>query len=36
MMKMPNLSSRMSELTAAVPRPLIANLPERVVKYNER
>ena len=36
MMKMPNLSSRMSELTAAVLRPLIANLPERVVKYNER
>jgi dTDP-4-amino-4,6-dideoxygalactose transaminase len=33
---MPNLSCRMSELTAACMRPLIASLPERVVKYNER
>lgn len=33
---MPNLSCRMNELTAAVLRPLIANLPERIVQYNTR
>lgn len=32
----PNLSVRMSELTAAVMRPLIKNLPERVIQYNAR
>jgi len=36
MLETPNLSVRMSELTAAVMRPLIANLPERVVQYNKR
>mmetsp|Transcript_17293 Transcript_17293/g.41355 ORF Transcript_17293/g.41355 Transcript_17293/m.41355 type:complete len:486 (-) Transcript_17293:162-1619(-) len=36
MLSVPNLSCRMSELTAAVMRPLIKNLPERVVRYNER
>jgi len=36
MLTSPNLSCRMSELTAAVMRPLIRNLPERVDRYNER
>jgi len=36
MLSTPNLSCRMSELTAAVMRPLIANLPERVERYNAR
>merc|ERR1719263_133980 len=36
MAEMPNLSTRMNEVTAAVMRPLIANLPERVGKYNAR
>jgi dTDP-4-amino-4,6-dideoxygalactose transaminase len=36
MLEMPNLSVRMSELTAAVARPLIRNLPERVEQYNRR
>lgn len=36
MVSMPNLSCRMSELTAAVLRPLIRTLPERVVDYNTR
>merc|ERR1712072_994707 len=34
MMTTPNLSMRMTELTAACARPLIANLPSRVVEYN--
>lgn len=34
--KMPNLSVRMNEMTAACMRPLIRNLPERVVQYNKR
>jgi dTDP-4-amino-4,6-dideoxygalactose transaminase len=36
MAEMPNLSTRMNEVTAAVMRPLIKNLPERVAKYNAR
>lgn len=36
MLSVPNLSCRMSELTAAVLRPLIANLPDRVLEYNRR
>jgi dTDP-4-amino-4,6-dideoxygalactose transaminase len=36
MMTTPNLSMRMMELTAACVRPLIANLPARVVEYNRR
>ncbi len=36
MMTMPNLSVRMSELTAAVMRPLIHNLEDRVHDYNRR
>jgi dTDP-4-amino-4,6-dideoxygalactose transaminase len=36
MMTMPNLSVRMSELTAAVMRPLIRNLESRVTEYNNR
>jgi len=36
MMTVPNLSSRMSEVTAACIIPLIKNLPERINKYNER
>jgi len=36
MMTMPNLSCRMSELTAAVMRPLIRNLEDRVGDYNRR
>jgi dTDP-4-amino-4,6-dideoxygalactose transaminase len=36
MMEMPNLSCRMNEVTAACVRPLIANLDERVVQYNDR
>mmetsp|Transcript_14316 Transcript_14316/g.21601 ORF Transcript_14316/g.21601 Transcript_14316/m.21601 type:complete len:282 (+) Transcript_14316:1-846(+) len=36
MLKYPNLSCRMSELTAAVARPLLANLPSRVITYNAR
>lgn len=34
--KMPNLSVRMNEMTAACMRPLIRNLPERVMQYNKR
>jgi len=36
MAEMPNLSTRMNEVTAAVMRPLIKNLPERVGRYNAR
>lgn len=36
MLAEPNLSVRMSEVTAAVLRPLLKNLPERVVEYNRR
>merc|ERR1739848_515545 len=36
MAEMPNLSCRMNEVTAAVMRPLIANLPQRVEAYNRR
>ena len=36
MLAVPNLSVRMSEITAAVMRPLIKNLPERVVEYNRK
>jgi len=36
MLTMPNLSVRMSEVTAACMIPLIKNLPERVVQYNKR
>lgn len=36
MLTVPNLSTRMSELTAAVMRPLIRNLPQRVEDYNRR
>lgn len=32
----PNLSVRMSETTAAVLRPLLKNLPSRVLEYNRR
>lgn len=31
-----NLSVRMNEMTAAVIRPLLANLPERVAQFNRR
>lgn len=31
-----NLSVRMNEMTAAVIRPLLANLPERVSQFNRR
>merc|ERR1712196_676080 len=34
--EMPNLSCRMNEVTAAVMRPLIKNLPQRVEAYNRR
>lgn len=36
MLEQPNLSVRMSEMTAAVMRPLIKNLPDRVGQYNAR
>ena len=36
MAEMPNLSCRMNEVTAAVMRPLIKNLPQRVEDYNRR
>jgi len=36
MAEMPNLSCRMNEVTAAVMRPLIKNLPDRVGDYNRR
>lgn len=36
MMTMPNLSARMSEVTAACIIPLIKNLPERIETYNKR
>ena len=37
MLTMPNLSSRMNEVTAAMMRPLITNLyPERLPRYMER
>jgi len=36
MMTMPNLSVRMSEVTAACMIPLIKNLPERIKMYNKR
>ena len=36
MAEMPNLSCRMNEVTAAVMRPLIKNLPQRVEAYNRR
>ena len=36
MLTTPNLSCRMSEVTAAMARPLIKNLPERVAEYNRR
>jgi len=36
MLTMPNLSVRMSEVTAACMIPLIKNLPERVERYNKR
>ena len=36
MAEMPNLSCRMNEVTAAVMRPLIKNLPQRVADYNRR
>lgn len=36
MLAMPNLSLRMSEITAAVLRPLLRTLSERVVEYNRR
>ena len=36
MREMPNLSVRMAEVTAAMMRPLIANLPQRVDDYNRR
>merc|ERR1719163_2123218 len=36
MNEMPNLSVRMAEVTAAMMRPLIANLPQRVDDYNRR
>jgi dTDP-4-amino-4,6-dideoxygalactose transaminase len=36
MKKEPNLSFRMSELTAAVLRPQIHSLPQRVLEYNDR
>jgi len=36
MLGQPNLSCRMSEVTAACVRPQIATLPDRVVRYNER
>lgn len=36
MLAVPNLSVRMSEVTAAVLRPLLKTLPERVVQYNRR
>lgn len=31
-----NLSVRMTELVAAVIRPLLANLPERIEEFNRR
>jgi len=34
--EMPNLSMRMNEVTAAMMRPLIKNLPERIGDYNRR
>lgn len=36
MLTVPNLSLRMSEITAAVTRPLLRSLPERVIEYNRR
>lgn len=35
MVKMPNLSSRMNEITAACVRPLIKDLPQRIQRYNK-
>ena len=36
MLTVPNISVRMSEITAAVLRPLLKSLPERVIEYNRR
>lgn len=36
MLSEPNLSVRMNEMTAAVIRPLLKNLPERVAQFNRR
>lgn len=36
MLSEPNLSLRMTEITAAIIRPLLANLPERVKQFSRR